>query len=609
MNVGWLPIAIAAQFIIGSSAIFDKLLLKQRAIEPRAYTFWFGLLGAFSILLLPFGFQPTPPVSILLALLGGMAFVGAAYFHFWALERIEASETLPLIGAISPVFTLILSTLLLTGSLGRLDYLGFALLIASGCVLFLAERRFTPRGAVGAIVASAVLLALSHVISKIVFLETSFITGFFWLKMGGVLAALGLLLPPRARRAIAAAWGNVAPRSRARYVLNRGYAAAGSLLVSGAIFLSNPALVDATQNLRYLVIFALGWLMLRERFHGRILAAKISASILIAAGLLSLAGGEYVRSLPPVSQTRHVQWGVTFSQKFAGELGLDWRENYRAILDELAPQRLRLVAYWDLVEPAAGAFDFADLDWQVREASRRNVPVIVALGLRLPRWPECHAPDWSHGLSPAEREERVRRYIAAVVERYRREPAVLMWQVENEPYLFFGQCPRRGHDFLEKEIAAVRALDSRPILTTDGGELGLWAKSARQGDMFGTTMYRRVYPRFIGPLVGVIEYPLDPAYFRVKAQIVRWWNGRPEQRFIVSELQGEPWEPRSLAVTPPLKAVENFSPAYFSDTIAYAKSAGFEEYYLWGAEWWYWMRERHGDDRYWEIARALFREQ
>jgi len=50
-----------------------------------------------------------------------------------------------------------------------------------------------------------------------------------------------------------------------------------------------------------------------------------------------------------------------------------------------------------------------------------------------------------------------------------------------------------------------------------------------------------------------------------------------------------------------------FSPAYFADTIEYAKRAGFEEYYLWGAEWWWWMKEVNGTDEYWNYARQLYR--
>src|SRR3989344_7095914 len=106
INIPWLPIAIAAQFILGSAAVFDKLLLKKRSIEAGPYTFWFGISGIFSIFLLPFGFQWTPAPAIATGVILGVFFVLAILFEFWVLERIEASETLPLIGSLSPVFSL-----------------------------------------------------------------------------------------------------------------------------------------------------------------------------------------------------------------------------------------------------------------------------------------------------------------------------------------------------------------------------------------------------------------------------------------------------------------------------------------------------------------------
>ena len=73
----------------------------------------------------------------------------------------------------------------------------------------------------------------------------------------------------------------------------------------------------------------------------------------------------------------------------------------------------------------------------------------------------------------------------------------------------------------------------------------------------------------------------------------------------MSELQGEPWFPTSLARTPYEAQLREFSPEYFRDTIDFAKAAGFDEYYLWGAEWWLWMKEKHGDSRYWDLAKTV----
>ena len=606
--ISWLPIAIAAQIILGSAAVFDKLLLKKRSIDAWSYTFWFGILGVFAVFLVPLGSVTVPLWAVAVAIISGASFIVYAFFLFAVLEKIEASETLPLIGSLSPVFTLLFSWIFLSTRLVAFDFLGFIFLIATGFLLFLIEKKDFNARVLIYILLSSIFLAISHVTSKIVFNDTTFIAGFFWVKIGGVIFALALLLFGRIRRDIFEKSEHTAARSRWLYFANRGYASLGSLFISGAIFLSEPALVDATQNLRYIIIFLLAWFLLRERFDGKILLGKLAAAVLITIGLGWLALGEYARNLPPINVSRPISWGVTFSKIFSEQLGLDWRENFDAILTELQPKKIRLIAYWNEIERARENYDFSELDWQFERVRRLLIKpdVILVMGMKTPRWPECHVPEWALGLSTEERESALRKYLQVVVEHYKNDSSITMWQVENEPFLMFGECRSRGKDFLKKEIALVRSLDSsRPILVTDGGEFGLWAVVAKYGDIFGTTMYRKAYPRLIGPIFGVVEYPIAPNYFRLKEEVTRSIIPNPSQPFLVIELQGEPWSPKHLNETPVEWQLEIFSPKYFRETIDYAKATGFEEYYFWGAEWWYWMKVKNGHPEYWDVAESV----
>ena len=43
----------------------------------------------------------------------------------------------------------------------------------------------------------------------------------------------------------------------------------------------------------------------------------------------------------------------------------------------------------------------------------------------------------------------------------------------------------------------------------------------------------------------------------------------------------------------------------FKENIEYAEEVGFERNYLWGPEWWYWMKEK-GHPEFWEEAEKLF---
>ena len=285
---------------------------------------------------------------------------------------------------------------------------------------------------------------------------------------------------------------------------------------------------------------------------------------------------------------QNLEYGVTFSQKFSTELlGNDWRKNYLAILDDLKIKDLRLAAYWDLIEPVEDEFNFQDLDWQIAEAEKRGAKIILAIGLKVPRWPECHIPKWlkSQNLKPETYNAKLLNYIEKVVTRYKLHDSVWAWQVENEPYFPFGDCKVVPPAILNAEIKQVKLLDNRPIVLTDAGELGFaWPYLAAKSDIFGTTLYRYVNNRFFGD----IKYSLIPAaYFRLKAGWAKLWG----KEIIISELQAEPWGNNQM------------NQEIFKEITSYAERSGFPKAYLWGAEWWYFMKEKQNKPEMWEAAR------
>lgn len=605
--MNWFFIAVIAQGILGSSAVFDKLLISRRSIDPFAYAFWLGILGVFALLLLPFGAVAIAFDAILWALLAGAFFVAAFFWLYWAMRESEVSAVFPLVGVLSPVFTLFFSNFTAGEELGFAYGVGFLFFIIAGAVLFFTEKRERRFFVICGGFVSALFFSGSVIISKIVFLRAEFIPGFFWIKIGGVIFALFLLLWPKTRKKIFLSAVKTETGIKFWYFANRAYAAAGSVLVNFAVFLApNAALVDATQNLKFAAVFFLAWFLARERFYGKMLLWKLVSVFCIFLGFWWFAVGGYISALPAIRYGRPIIWGVTFSSKFAEQLSLDWRETYGAIMDELKPKKIRLIAYWDRIENYEGRFDFSELDFQLAWARAKNSEVVLALGMKTPRWPECHIPEWARDKNIAEREAKLRAYMRAVIERYKNNQEIKMWQVENEPYLLFGDCPEREDNFLEQEIYLVKSIDqSRPILVTDGGEFGIWIGAARKGDVFGATMYRKVYPKFIGPVFGTVEYPLGPEYFRLKEKITRVIAGDFKKEFIVIELQAEPWGHAEINKLSYQEQIELFSPEYFAETINYAKNTGFEEYYLWGAEWWYLLKNRQNDSRYFDLARAL----
>jgi hypothetical protein len=301
-------------------------------------------------------------------------------------------------------------------------------------------------------------------------------------------------------------------------------------------------------------------------------------------------------------KTEKITWGVNFSQKHAQNLGLNWKETYSALLDDLGVKNIKLAAYWDLIEKEEGKYGFEDLDWQINKAEEKDAKIILVIGMKTPRWPECHIPDWAKKLEKPEQQEKILNLIEKIVLRYRDSSSIKMWQVENEPFFPFGECPWVDPDFLKKEIDLVKSLDSqsRPVVISDSGEGSFWFSAARLGDIVGTTMYRRVWVKEIGKY---FDYPLTPAFYYRKAQIIKKLF---KKEVICVELQAEPWGPKLLYDSPVEEQIKTMNLEQFKKNIEFAEKTGLKEFYFWGTEWWYWMKEKQNQPDIWNEAKKLF---
>lgn len=324
---------------------------------------------------------------------------------------------------------------------------------------------------------------------------------------------------------------------------------------------------------------------------------KIVGIIIVV--VILICGFFYFRYKP----ARTPVWGLTFSYHEAEGLGFDWKTMYLDILSDLRPKNLRLMTYWNDLEPKKGEYDFTIIDQELTEAQKQNVNVIVVLGRKQPRWPECFEPDWVKGLAPEDAQKAQLDMVKAAVEHLKGYSAITDWQVENEPQFSFGaDCPKIPLDLVSKEIRLVKSLDPRPIIVTDSGEIGKWIPTANTGaDIFGTTMYRVAYNSKYG---GYYRYPLPAAFYRIKAGILSTFTN--VHTVYDMELQMEPWFTNGAFNTPldTQKALMNAN--VFNSNIYYAKQTGLAEHYLWGVEWWYWMAKKNGDWGMWNAAKQLF---
>lgn len=297
-------------------------------------------------------------------------------------------------------------------------------------------------------------------------------------------------------------------------------------------------------------------------------------------------------------------YGVSFSKFHSDELELNWAEVFLALLNNMNVRNFRFSAHWPLTEPEPGKYNFSELDFQMSQAEPKNVSVILAIGRRLPGWPECHEPEWARSLSIEEKQQRILTMIETIVGRYKDSSSLTYWQVENEPFLTgFSRstCGPLDKEFLDKEIELVKQLDpDHPVIITDSGEFGDWFRAHSRGDIFGTSVYLYVWPRSVGfPL----RYPITPAFFRIKHNLVRLISG-PKPAFVI-ELSTEPWLLQPITETPIEIQLDRMGIDKFNEMIDFSAKTGFNGFYLWGAEWWYWLKLQGYPD-HWNRAKEIF---
>lgn len=302
---------------------------------------------------------------------------------------------------------------------------------------------------------------------------------------------------------------------------------------------------------------------------------------------------------PPASS---INYGVTFSPLASESLGQNWKEVYTDILDDLKVRKLRIPSYWTSIESQEGQYDYSQTDYMVEEAAKRNARIILAVGMRQPRWPECHLPEWVNKLEKGKKQEKIKEFITKVIERYKDNSAVVAFQVENEPLfpIWAVYCDSPNPEFFKSEVSLARSLTSKTIMTSASGEWDIWIPQMQVTDELGISLYRRVH----NPYTGYFYYPLIPGFYSLKSNFSRLF-APGNKKTVITELQAEPWFGDYDPVTMPAVLQKDlFTIGMFEDNVEYARKTSFDEIYLWGVEWWHLMKQK-GDSEYWDYAKTL----
>jgi len=295
--------------------------------------------------------------------------------------------------------------------------------------------------------------------------------------------------------------------------------------------------------------------------------------------------------------------GTTFISDYAKSFGLSPEQTLEAIFEDLGIKQIRLVSYWKEIEAEPGQYDFSNLDWQFAMASKYNAKVSLAIGMRQPRWPECHEPRWADISAPdSQWKPQLYDYMTAVVNRYKDNGALESYQLENEFFMtVFGECKNFDRQRLVEEFELVKKLDpDHPVIISRSNNWVGIPVGQPTPDRFGISVYKRVWDATVTK--RYFEYPL-PAWFY--SALAGWGEIVMGRDMIIHELQAEAWAPNGMTLQEISvnEAYKSLNAKRMKDRISYGISTGMREIDLWGVEWWYYLKTEKQDPSIWNVVK------
>ncbi|MGH7195305.1 MAG: beta-galactosidase [Candidatus Saccharimonadales bacterium] len=341
----------------------------------------------------------------------------------------------------------------------------------------------------------------------------------------------------------------------------------------------------------------------RGRWWHKLIVIVLIAIVLFIGTMYGVARW-YIYS----QSSRPTTLGVSFIPDYARYLGVNPKQTMDALINDLHVRNFRLTSYWSDIEPTKGQYNFSQLDWEFAKANAAGAKVTLSIGLRQPRWPECHAPSWINTAKPESQwQPQLKAFMKKVINRYKNNPALQSYQLENEYFNGnFGDCHNSSHSRLISEFNLVKKLDSsHPIIISRSNNSPTLIVGQPQPDIVGVSVYRKVWNDTL--YHGYFNYPLPAWYYASVAGWQKIFTGKPS---IIHELQAEPWPPHGQTILQTSLKIQNqtLNAKKLKQNANFAKATGIKTIYFWGAEYWYYRWQIEGDKSVWNAAQQIFKQ-
>jgi len=272
--MSWIFLAVGAQLINAIVALIDKRIVSDESLVPRpfVYAFYTCLLSGSWIIVYALSIFPVAHIDglsipsifnierptlevVALSFLAAYTFFIALTSMFSAFRKADASDVVPVVGAVSALGAFGLGYFFLDAQLSNNFMFGIVLL-ATGTFL-VSRLRFSLSVAMNTFHAG-IFFALHYVVIKGLFTTTSFDDGFFWSRIAFMLFALTLLLVPVYYEKIAEQTKNTTKKAGAIVFLTKVLAGISSILILKATDLGDVAVVQALGGLQFVFILIIG---------------------------------------------------------------------------------------------------------------------------------------------------------------------------------------------------------------------------------------------------------------------------------------------------------------------------------------------------------------
>jgi len=292
----WLPITIVAYLLLAITAMGDEYLLNGKP-SPKNYSFYTGTLGVLILILIPFvGFTTPSLFLILLGLISGIIFVIANFFYFTALEKFDLSRVAPAIGGLLPIFTFaIIFFFEGTTFINLQQGIAFVLLVFGSVFITLKTGKDFSCKVLLISAFAAFLFAMTFVLSKYIYSQVPFWSGFMIMRVGSFLLAIWLIFTKEVKDELFHKKSTFQKKTGVVFIGNQIVGASAYILQSWAVAIIPLAFlpfINALEGIKYVFILLFVPIFAKlipqlsqEKNSKKIIIQKAISIIIICVGL------------------------------------------------------------------------------------------------------------------------------------------------------------------------------------------------------------------------------------------------------------------------------------------------------------------------------------